>query len=102
MAMQISLFRQPQRPTFLLSLFMILTLLSATSFGQSTQGAILGVVKDQTGGVVRGATVAVTDTDTGVTRNTVTNDAGDYQVLDLTEGHYKVEVKASGFTPEQL
>jgi hypothetical protein len=49
---------------------------------------------------VRGAAVAVTDTDTGVTRNTVTNDAGDYQVLDLTEGPYKVEVKASGFTRE--
>ncbi len=99
--MQISLFRPPQKASLFLSLLLI-PLVSAPSFGQSTQGAILGEVKDQTGSVVRGAAVAITDTDTGVTRNTVTNDAGDYQVLDLTEGHYTVEVKASGFTPEQL
>jgi len=99
--MQRSIVRLLYRASLFLSL-LLLSLFSTTSFGQSTQGAILGEVKDQTGGAVRGAAVAVTDTDTGVTRNTVTNDVGDYQVLDLSEGHYKVEVKASGFTPEQV
>src|SRR5438270_6779731 len=99
--MQKSLFHPSARRSLLLSL-LLLPVVSVPAFGQSTHGAILGEVKDQTGSVVRGAAIAVTDTDTGVTRNTVTNDSGDYQVLDLTEGHYKVEVKASGFTSQQL
>src|SRR5260370_35719913 len=47
-------------------------------YGQSQEGRILGTVTDQSGGMVKGAQVTITNTDTGVTRTLETNDAGDY------------------------
>src|SRR6202158_2028694 len=62
-------------------------LLCLPLFSQGNTGRITGTVTDQTGGVVSGATVTVTDTERGVTKNLVSNDAG----------AYKVRVEAKGF-----
>jgi hypothetical protein len=66
-------------------------------FSQGVFGRILGVVTDQSGGVVSGATVTVVDADRGVTKNLVTNDAGEYNAPNLTPGNYKVRAEAKGF-----
>lgn len=68
-----------------------------SSLAQSTQGTILGTVKDSSGAVVSGATVVVTNTNSNVARTTTTDASGNYQVLELTEGKYRVDVSASGF-----
>ena len=83
----------------LLSFFMLLAaiLIQPLSFAQSTQGTILGTVKDATGAVVPNASVTLTDVDAGVTRVTTTRADGSYQFLDLTAGRYKAEVSAPGF-----
>jgi hypothetical protein len=52
-------------------------LLGLPMFSQGSFGRILGTVTDQSGGVVSGATVTVVDTDRGVTKDLVTNDAGE-------------------------
>src|SRR6202030_4303919 len=52
---------------------------------------------DQSGGVVSGATVTVVDTDRGVTKSLVTNDAGEYSAPTLNPGTYKVRAEAKGF-----
>lgn len=58
---------------------------------------IRGEVTDQTGATVSGAVVVVTDVQTSVQRNTISNEAGNYEIPDLKKGVYQLEVKAPGF-----
>src|SRR5258707_15312163 len=67
------------------------------AYGQTQEGRILGTVTDQSGGLVKGAQVTITNTDTGVARALETNDAGDYVAPSLPPGPYKVVVEATGF-----
>ena len=82
----------------ILSLIFVLILFIPTfSFAQSTQGTILGTVKDSSGAVVPSATVKLADIDAGVTRQATTASDGSYQFLNLTAGGYKLQISASGF-----
>ena len=72
-------------------------LLSLPLFAQTDTGRILGSVYDQTGAVVVGATVIITDADRGTTRNLTTNDAGEYQAPNLIAGTYIIRATAMGF-----
>ncbi len=64
---------------------------------QTDTGRILGSVLDQTQAVVVGATVTITDTQRGLTRNLTSNDAGEYVATNLLAGVYTVKVSAPGF-----
>src|SRR6266571_1580603 len=72
-------------------------LLCLPLFSQGSSGRILGTVTDQSGGVISGATVSVTDTERGVTKTLITNDPGEYNAPTLTPGTYKVRAEAKGF-----
>src|SRR6266851_1040562 len=72
-------------------------LLCLPLFSQGSSGRILGTVTDQSGGVVAGATVTVTDTERGVSKTLTTNDPGDYNAPTLVPSTYKVRVEAKGF-----
>ncbi|HEU4770431.1 MAG TPA: TonB-dependent receptor [Pyrinomonadaceae bacterium] len=65
---------------------------------QLTRGAIAGTVRDQNGAVVPGAQVKVTNPQTNVTRETVTNDEGFYRVGAVEPGTYTVLVEKDGFS----
>jgi carboxypeptidase family protein/TonB-dependent receptor-like protein len=60
-------------------------------------GSITGVVKDQSGAVVAGATVKATNIATGVSRTTTTSDSGVYELSALVPAAYRLEIEASGF-----
>jgi hypothetical protein len=60
-------------------------------------GVITGVVKDQNGAVVAGATVRAINKATGVERSTRTSDSGSYELNQIVPGDYRVEVEAQGF-----
>lgn len=60
-------------------------------------GALNGVVHDQTGGVMQGATVTVTYKDTGRERQVVTATDGSFGVSPLPAGVYIVRASSSGF-----
>ena len=60
-------------------------------------GSILGVVRDPSSAVVKGAKVRVTNTETNFSQETVTADDGSYRFLALPVGHYTVNVTTSGF-----
>jgi hypothetical protein len=64
---------------------------------QVNTGRILGDVTDQSGGVVAGAMVTVTNTGTGVARTLTTDQAGAYVAPDLIPGTYSVGVTVMGF-----
>ena len=64
---------------------------------QLNTGRISGSVTDQTGGVIAGASVSVTDVARGETRPLTTDAAGVYAAPNLTPGTYTVHVTAPGF-----
>jgi len=58
---------------------------------------ISGAARDQSGAVLPGVEITVTHTDTGVTRNAVTNETGSYVLPNLAVGPYKLEAALPGF-----
>ena len=67
--------------------------------GQQTAGAIAGVVKDDTGGVLPGVTVeASSPALIEKTRSVVSDDIGRYQITDLRPGTYEVTFTLPGFS----
>jgi carboxypeptidase family protein/TonB-dependent receptor-like protein len=82
--------------TLLVRLFLCLACCFAV-FGQSVS-QISGTVKDATGLAVPGAQVTVTQTDTGLSRTTVSGGSGAYSLPSLPIGPYRIEVRKEGFT----
>lgn len=70
---------------------------SALLYGQAVSGTLLGTITDTTGGLVPSAKVTITETNTGVSRSTATNDSGNYTFPDLPPGVYRVAVEQTGF-----
>ena len=64
---------------------------------QVLYGSIVGTLTDQTGAVVPKATVTVTNTSTGLSRQATTDAAGYYSIPNLLEGTYDLAITASGF-----
>src|SRR6202048_88847 len=62
-------------------------------------GRITGVVKDQTGSVIPGATVVVTNTQTGVKLTATTDQDGVFSFPVLSVGQYQIDVSSDGFRP---
>ena len=70
----------------------------ATSGAFAQYGAsIQGTVTDNSGAVVAGAKVTVTNEQTGVVQNTVATDTGLYRISGLPPGSYQVTVEAPSF-----
>src|SRR5438132_10040654 len=65
--------------------------------GQLTTGRITGTVTDQTGAAVPGATVTLKNTDTGISRTTLSQESGKYEASSLPAGNYEVSASLSGF-----
>src|SRR5947208_607726 len=66
---------------------------------QVLYGSIVGTVTDQTGAVVPQTTVRVTNTSTGLFRETTSDSAGYYSMSNLPPGTYDLTTSASGFKP---
>ena len=62
-----------------------------------TTSAIEGQVTDASGGVIPGATVTITNRDTGSQRSLKTDDEGRFNFPQLRPGTYSVKVEAAGF-----
>ena len=67
------------------------------SLAQVPVGSLNGTVHDQTGGVMQGATVTVTNRDTGRERQVVSAVDGSFRVAPLLPGSYTLRAAASGF-----
>jgi len=64
---------------------------------QVLNGTLTGNVTDPTGAVVAGAKVEALNVNTGVAKETTTDDAGRYQFSDLQPGVYKLTITAPSF-----
>ena len=74
----------------------VLLLLSTCVHAQST-ASIEGLVRDQHGALIAGAEVIARDPAIGVTRQSITEDSGRYQIAALPVGDYRLEVRSKGF-----
>ncbi len=73
----------------------VFVLFASQAFAQ--EATIVGTVTDPTGATVPNASITITNTDTGVSRNLPTNGDGQYVAPDLHIGHYLVRATATGF-----
>lgn len=81
-------------------LLLVAALLAAVPVSEAQSVAIAqisGVVKDQSGGVLPGAEVTMTQTTTGVSRFVISGSQGEFVLPNLPVGPYTLEVKLSGF-----
>ncbi|HTM48888.1 MAG TPA: TonB-dependent receptor [Bryobacteraceae bacterium] len=77
-------------------------LLLASIQGLAQTASIQGIVKDQTEGAVVGAQVSVTNLDTGLRRETASNESGLYTLPSLPVGRYKIQATNKGFSVEEI
>ena len=71
--------------------------ISATTLAQNATTSLRGVVRDQSGAVVPGATVVLNDRASGQTLTTTSKASGDYQLQQIPPATYDVVVSSSGF-----
>jgi hypothetical protein len=75
----------------------LLFALSESALAQLTEGTIAGAVTDASGAAVAGASVKITNLQTGSTNDTKTDNIGYYRQLHLPPGTYQVRMEAQGF-----
>ena len=74
-----------------------LVLAASWAAAQNSYGRLTGRVSDQQGAVAVGAAVRITQKDTGIATQTVTNHEGVYDLLNLLPGNYVLTAELSGF-----
>ncbi len=79
---------------FLMPLFVLLACVGAFAQANST---VTGIITDQTGSAVAGASITLTDPGTGAAKNTVSSSTGLYEIGGLNGGNYNMTVMAKGF-----
>lgn len=78
----------------------LLIVLTAVSLfrAQVPTGIITGIITDLNGNPVTGIKIRLTNRDSGLTRNLITAEQGDYSAVALPPGVYLVRVEAEGFS----
>lgn len=71
--------------------------LSASVFGQTSKGFVVGTVVDPDGAIIEGAGVKITNASTGTTREAVSDSDGRFRIDAVDPGDYKAEVSQTGF-----
>ncbi len=83
--------------TVLVSLAAVLFLFGVELEAQTVTSTLRGTAFDVTSAVVPGAGVTVVNQGTGLRREVATNANGDYEVIDLTRGTYRLTAELAGF-----
>jgi hypothetical protein len=72
-------------------------LISGSGNAQQVTGVIRGTVYDPSGATVSAATLTITQIETGFTRTATSGARGDFTLVELPIGHYRVQAEAKGF-----
>ena len=75
---------------------MLFVLACVGAFAQA-DSAVTGIVTDQTGALVPGASITLSDPATGVSKSTVSDSTGLYDIAGLNAANYNLKVTAKGF-----
>lgn len=79
------------------SVFLLACMVAVPSFAQKITGDVVGTISDPSGAVVSDATVTAENPETGFKVSAQTTPGGDYRLLNLTPGVYKLTATAKGF-----
>jgi outer membrane receptor protein involved in Fe transport len=82
---------------FTITAILLVGLLSLTAVAQTSKGFVVGTVVDQNGAGITGASIKITNTETGVTRTTTSQDNGSFRLDAVDPGPYTVDISAAGF-----
>src|SRR5437868_684452 len=84
---------------YLTKLGLVLVLLAAVAGSASAQSTaqITGAITDSSGAAVPEAKISVTNESTGARSETTSNAAGNYSVLFLQPGSYRVDIQKQSF-----
>jgi Carboxypeptidase regulatory-like domain len=90
------------RTLFLLlaALFPVLGLTPSATHAQVSAGSVGGTVRSDTGAVIVGAPVTITQTASGSVRTIETNSDGVFNFPDLSPGPYEIKVAAPGYVTQ--
>ena len=86
----------------ILSFGVFVCLAAGLAHAQLTRGFISGTVTDPSGAALAAATVKITNSDTNISRDTVTNDTGAFRFVAVEPGTYTVEFTAPGFAVRKI
>jgi hypothetical protein len=89
--------RWQEKFSSLLTFGFLAALISVTANAQVTTADLVGTIKDNSGAVVRGVKITLTNDATGVSRSVTTDDDGNYIFTSLQPGRYAITAEASGF-----
>ena len=79
------------------SLSVLSLVLAAPVTAQNTSATIVGTITDETGGMLPGVAVVITNTETALTRSLVTDASGRYSAPNLPPGAYEIKASLEGF-----
>ena len=91
-----------RRLSVFLALLSAFLLLFAPRLSASPTGSIAGFVKDPSGATVSGAKLTLINMSTNAKEETVSDNTGAFQFLELTPARYSLHVEAVGFKKEVL
>src|SRR5882672_663012 len=75
----------------------VLLFSSPSALGQAVNATLLGTVTDSSAAAVANVKVTITETNTGISRTSQTNESGNYVFPDLPPGTYTVTAEQRGF-----
>ena len=85
----------------LAKLVLVLLLLMTATFVQAQEASsVIGTVADASGAAISGAHITVQNLGTGARRTTVSGREGQYEVLSLSAGRYRILARKHGFARE--
>ena len=85
------------RKSWLFLLLPLMFALACTQLFAQANSNITGIVSDQSGAVIAGANITLTDLTTGATKATTSSETGLYDLPALNAGTYNMTVAAKGF-----
>jgi hypothetical protein len=81
-----------------LSTLLCVLLIPSAAYAQFDTASVVGTVRDNTAAVVPGATVTLSNLDTGITATRVSDENGSFEFMNVRIGRYKVTAELQGFS----
>lgn len=92
---------QLKKPLFYLTIFIVaFILLGGEAYSQTTFVTLEGIVTDEEGSPLPGATITVKNMETGYTKSTISREDGSYIISGIQPGKYECEVSLTGFATQ--